>query len=51
VQRRDFTIHGLLMRHDTGEVLDFVDGQRISKRKSYEPSRARPAVSRKTNSA
>ncbi|HEX7697700.1 MAG TPA: CCA tRNA nucleotidyltransferase [Candidatus Acidoferrum sp.] len=27
VQRRDFTINGLLMRHDTGEVLDFVDGQ------------------------
>ena len=26
VQRRDFTINGLLMRHDTGEVLDFVDG-------------------------
>ena len=28
VQRRDFTINGLLMRHDTGEVLDFVGGQR-----------------------
>ncbi|MGB9466738.1 MAG: CCA tRNA nucleotidyltransferase [Candidatus Acidiferrum sp.] len=27
VQRRDFTINGLLMRHDTGEVLDFVSGQ------------------------
>jgi len=27
VQRRDFTINGLLMRHDTGEVLDFVNGQ------------------------
>jgi len=27
VQRRDFTINGLLMRHDTGEVLDYVDGQ------------------------
>ena len=27
VHRRDFTINGLLMRHDTGEVLDFVDGQ------------------------
>ena len=27
VQRRDFTINGLAMRHDTGEVLDFVDGQ------------------------
>jgi putative nucleotidyltransferase with HDIG domain len=27
VQRRDFTINGLLMRHDTGEILDFVDGQ------------------------
>jgi tRNA nucleotidyltransferase/poly(A) polymerase len=27
VQRRDFTINGLLMRHDTGEVLDLVDGQ------------------------
>jgi putative nucleotidyltransferase with HDIG domain len=27
VQRRDFTINGLLMRHDTGEVLDFVCGQ------------------------
>src|SRR6266436_9813502 len=27
VKRRDFTINGLLMRHDTGEILDFVDGQ------------------------
>jgi putative nucleotidyltransferase with HDIG domain len=27
VQRRDFTVNGLLMRHDTGEILDFVDGQ------------------------
>jgi poly(A) polymerase len=27
VQRRDFTVNGLLMRHDTGEVLDFVGGQ------------------------
>ena len=27
VSRRDFTINGLLMRHDTGEVLDFVAGQ------------------------
>jgi len=26
-QRRDFTINGLLMRHDTGEVLDCVGGQ------------------------
>ena len=28
VQRRDFTINGLLMRYDTDEVLDFVDGQK-----------------------
>jgi poly(A) polymerase len=27
VQRRDFTINGLLMCHDTGEVLDFVGGR------------------------
>ena len=27
VQRRDFTINCLLMRHDTGEVLDYVGGQ------------------------
>ena len=27
VQRRDFTINGLLMRHDSGEILDFVGGQ------------------------
>jgi len=27
VLRRDFTINGLLMRHDTGEVLDFVGGE------------------------
>ena len=27
-QRRDFTINGLLMRHDTGEILDFVEGQK-----------------------
>jgi poly(A) polymerase len=27
-QRRDFTINGLLMRHDNGEVLDFVGGQK-----------------------
>ena len=28
VSRRDFTINGLLMRHDSGEVLDFVGGQK-----------------------
>lgn len=28
VQRRDFTINGLLMRHDSDEVLDFVGGQK-----------------------
>jgi len=27
VKRRDFTINALVMRHDTGEVLDFVGGQ------------------------
>lgn len=27
VQRRDFTINGLLMRHDSGDVLDYVGGQ------------------------
>ena len=27
VQRRDFTINGLLMRHDFGEILDFIGGQ------------------------
>jgi poly(A) polymerase len=27
VARRDFTINGLLMRHDTGEVLDYVAGR------------------------
>ncbi len=27
VQRRDFTINGLLMRHDSGEILDFVGGK------------------------
>jgi poly(A) polymerase len=27
VERRDFTINGLLMRHDTDEILDFVGGQ------------------------
>lgn len=27
VSRRDFTINGLLMRHDTSEVLDFVGGR------------------------
>jgi poly(A) polymerase len=27
VARRDFTINGLLMRHDTNEVLDFVEGR------------------------
>ena len=27
VQRRDFTINGLLMRHDNGDILDFVGGQ------------------------
>jgi poly(A) polymerase len=27
VKRRDFTINGLLMRHDSGEVLDYVGGQ------------------------
>lgn len=28
VERRDFTINGLLMRHDTGDLLDFVGGQK-----------------------
>jgi poly(A) polymerase len=28
VQRRDFTINGLLMLHDSSEVLDFVGGQK-----------------------
>ena len=27
VSRRDFTINGLLMRHDSGEVMDFVGGR------------------------
>src|SRR5215475_8530180 len=27
VQRRDFSVNGLLMRHDTGEILDFVGGR------------------------
>jgi poly(A) polymerase len=27
IERRDFTINGLLMRHDSQEVLDFVGGQ------------------------
>ena len=27
VLRRDFTINGLLMRHDSGEILDFVGGE------------------------
>lgn len=27
VSRRDFTINGLLMKHDTGEVLDYVAGR------------------------
>ena len=27
VQRRDFTINGLMMRHDTQEILDFVGGR------------------------
>jgi poly(A) polymerase len=27
VSRRDFTLNGLLMRHDTNEVLDYVGGQ------------------------
>ena len=27
VQRRDFTINGLLMRHDSGEIVDYVGGQ------------------------
>jgi poly(A) polymerase len=43
VQRRDFTINGLLMRHDSGEVLDFVGGQADLKAKVIraigEPSR------------
>jgi poly(A) polymerase len=43
VQRRDFTINGLLMHHDTSEVLDFVGGQTDLKAKVIraigEPSR------------
>jgi poly(A) polymerase len=34
VQRRDFTINGLLMRHDSGEVLDYVGGQADLKAKT-----------------
>ena len=34
VHRRDFTINGLLMRHDTGEVLDYVGGQADLKAKT-----------------
>jgi len=34
VRRRDFTINGLLMRHDTGEVLDYVGGQGDLKEKT-----------------
>jgi poly(A) polymerase len=34
VQRRDFTINGLLMRHDTGEVLDYIGGQADLKTKT-----------------
>jgi len=33
VRRRDFTINSLLMRHDTGTVLDFVGGQEDLKAK------------------
>lgn len=32
VRRRDFTINGLMMRHDSGEVLDFVAGRQDLKR-------------------
>jgi poly(A) polymerase len=32
VRRRDFTINGLLMRHDTDEVVDYVGGQGDLKR-------------------
>lgn len=43
VQRRDFTINGLLMRHDSGEALDYVGGQADLKAKVIraigEPSR------------
>jgi poly(A) polymerase len=43
VHRRDFTINGLLMRHDTEEVLDYVGGQADLKAKIIraigEPSR------------
>lgn len=28
VQRRDFTVNGLLMRHDTDEVVDYVGGEK-----------------------
>ncbi len=36
VQRRDFTINGLLMRHDSGEVLDYVGGQADLKAKAIQ---------------
>src|SRR2546428_1573143 len=51
VKRRDFTINGLVMRHDTGEILDFVDGKRICARASYARSANRAGASRKTSCA
>src|SRR5258708_37025451 len=38
VERRDFTINGLLMRHDTGAILDFVGAHAALK-----PASSRPA--------
>lgn len=49
VQRRDFTINGLLMRHDTGEILDFVGGQADLKAGAIERLANRTGDSRKTN--
>src|SRR5260370_32234381 len=35
VQPRDFTINGLLMRHDNGEVLDFIGGAGAPKKPGH----------------
>ena len=56
VQRRDFTINGLLMRHDTGEVLDYIDGDQTitvpstaDNRPSSRPDGARIILSATSN--
>jgi len=51
VERRDFTINGLLLDPETDEVIDYVGGQKICKHKSFAPLAVPSCASPKTSCA